>query len=369
MEDRIRRRLPCEVKRRGLFAGATACLLSAVVLAGMTGCGPAAPGQATRGADVRAATREGEVVVYINNDVQQPLVDDFERRFPKVKLRFVVLTSRDMQTRVIEEATNGEPVADVVWTSAMDTQVKLINDGYAQTYDSPEARNLPAWARWRDQGFGVTSEPIVFVYNKRLLKPGEVPRSHAALLAALRGDPERWRGKVALYDPERSGMGFFYLSSNTQFYPDAWTLYDAIAATGAPTYVPAKPILDRVASGEHLLAFDMSGSYADWYVRNHAADTAYVVPEDYHLSISRVAFITRAARHPSAARVFLDYLMSEGGQRSLLEARLTPIRSGMGAGDPAGGRPVKVGPALLANFDQGRRAELLARWRRAQPEH
>lgn len=355
--------MPREVKRRGLFAG-----LGAAVLLALAGCAPSAPGQATRGSDIRAAAREGEVVVYINNDVHQQLVEDFERRFPKVKLRFVVLTSRDMQARVIEEAGRGEPLADVVWTSAMDTQVKLINDGYAQTYDSPEAKHLPAWARWRDQGFGVTSEPIVFVYNKRLLRAQEVPRSHAALLAALRADPKRWRGKVALYDPERSGMGFLYLSSNTQFYPDAWALYDAITATGASTYVPGRPMLDRVASGEHLLAFDMNGSYADWYVRNHGSDVGYVVPEDYHLSISRVAFITRGARHPGAARVFLDYLMSEAGQRCLLEARLTPIRYELGVAPSSGGRPVRVGPALLANFDQGRRAELLARWRRGAVE-
>ena len=346
------------VKRRGVLTGLAAAGLSA-----LAGCGPAAPGQATRGSDVRAAAREGEVVVYINNDVHQALVEDFERRFPKVKLRFVVLTSRDTQARVIEEARTGKPVADVIWISSMDTQVKLINDGYAQTYRSPEARNLPAWARWRDQGFGMTNEPIVFVYNKRMLP--DAPRSHAALLAALRADPQRWRGKVGLYDPERSGVGFLYMSSNTEIYPDAWALYDALKAAQSGTYVPGRPMLDSVASGQRLLAFDMNGSYADWYMRNLSteADIGYIVPEDYHLSISRVAFIAKAAPHPHAARVFLDYLMSEAGQRRLLEARLTPIRSGLGAPAAAGGRPIRVGPALLANFDQGRREALLARWR------
>ncbi|NQE61719.1 hypothetical protein E1H18_1975 [Caulobacter sp. RHG1] len=332
----------------------------------LAGCGPGAPGQATRAADVRAAGREGEVVVYINNDVHEQVVADFERRFPKVTLRFVVLTSRDMQAKVIQEAKSGQPVADVVWTSAMDTQVKLINDGYAQTYRSPEAVNLPAWARWRDQGYGMTNEPIVFVYNKRLLP--DAPRSHAALLAALKADPGRWRGKVGLYDPERSAVGFLYLSSNTQVYPDAWALYDAIRDVGGATYVPGRPMLDRVASGEHLLAFDMNGSYADWYRRNLSteAEIGYIVPEDYHLSISRVAFIAKAAPHPHAARVFLDYLMSEAGQRRLLEARLTPVRAGLGAPAAAGGRPIRVGPALLANFDQGRREALLSRWRAAK---
>lgn len=337
--------------------------LAAASLSALAGCGPAAPGQATRGADVRAAGREGEVVVYINNDVHQRLVEDFERRFPKVKLRFIVLTSRDMQAKTIEEARNGRPVADVVWTSAMDTQVKLINDGYAQTYRSPEAAHLPAWARWRDQGFGITNEPIVFVYNKRLLP--DAPRSHAALLAALRADPGRWRGKVGLYDPERSGVGFLYLSSNTQVYPDAWALYDAMAAARVGSYVAGNAMLDRVTSGEYLLAYDINGSYADRYVRERGPDVGYLVPEDYHLSISRVAFITKAAPHPHAARVFLDYLMSEAGQRQLLEARLTPIRPGLGAPPPPGGRPIRVGPALLANFDQGRREALLTRWRAA----
>ncbi len=351
--------MPIKVKGARILAALGAIALASILAA----CAPRTPGQATSGWDVRRAEREGEVVVYINNDVHQRLVEDFERRFPKVKLKFVVLTSRDMQARVIEEARNGAPVADVVWTSAMDTQVKLINDGYAQTYRSPEAGKLPVWARWRDQGFGVTSEPIVFVYNKRLLKDGVVPRSHAALLAALHADPDRWRSKVAMYDPERSGMGFFYLSSNTQFYPDGWGLYDAFADAGVRTYVPGKPMLDRVASGEHLLAFDMNGSYADWYVRNHGPDVGYIIPEDYHLSISRVAFITRTARHPGAARLFLDYLMSDAGQRVLLEVRLTPVRPGLGAAPPPGGRPIRVGPALLANFDQGRRAELLARWK------
>lgn len=355
--------MPVKVKAAGVAAALVVAALCAAFL------WPArAPGQATSGWDVRQAEREGEVVVYINNDVHPRLVDDFERRFPKVKLRFVVLTSRDTQERVVREAEPGRAVADVVWTSAMDTQVKLINDGYAQTYRSREAQRLPPWARWRNQGFGVTSEPIVFVYNRRLLESGQAPLSHAALLAALRADPGRWRGKAAMYDPERSALGFLFLSSNTQIYPDAWALYGALAAADVNTDVPAKPMLDRVATGEYLLAIDMNGSYADRYVRSHRQAVASVVPEDYHLSVSRVALITRAARHRAAARLFLDYLMSDAGQRLLLELGLTPVRRDLGPPPPPGGRPIRVGPALLANFDQGRRRELLSRWRGIQSE-
>lgn len=336
--------------------------------ASLAGCAPGVDGQATNGALIRAAEREGEVVVYVNTDVSGPIGAGFRRRFPKVKVRFVEVAARPMQDRVLAEADKGPAVGDIAWSSSMDIQVKLINDGYAQTYRSPEARNLPAWAVWRDQGFGVTAEPIVFAYNKRLLDEAHAPRSHAALLDALRGDPAHWRGKIAMYDPEHSGVGFLYLSTDTQVYPDAWPLLTAIGQSKPGLYVPGGALMKSLATGEHVFVYNMNGSYADWWSTQPHSDIGYLTPTDYHLSISRVAFITKAAPHPNAARLFLDYLMSEDGQRQLAVARLTPIRDGIDAPRVTpGGRPIRVGPALLANFDQARRAQMLERWSATLP--
>lgn len=329
----------------------------------LAACAPVRDGQATSGWDIRAAEREGEVVVYLNTDVHQVIGEGFRRRFPKIKVRFVELPASRMQARLMVETDAGKPVADVAWSSSMDIQVKLINDGYAQTYRSPEAKGLPVWAVWRDQGFGVTAEPIVFAYNKKALKESEVPRSHAELLAALRDQPERWRGRIAMYDPEKSGVGFMYMSSDLQAYPDAWALYEAVARSKPGLFVPGAPLLGSLA-GPHVLAYNMNGAYADWWTRNRNPDIGYLIPNDYSLSISRVAFITRSAPHPKAARVFLDYLMSDEGQARLAQARLTPIRPGAQTAAP-GARPIRVGTALLANFDRGRREDVLTRWRGA----
>ena len=78
----------------------------------------------------------------------------------------------------------------------MDLQVKLANDGYAQEYKSPEAAHLPSWAVWKDQAYGTTFEPIAFVYNKRLVKPEEVPKTHADFGKELKAHPDRWKGKL-----------------------------------------------------------------------------------------------------------------------------------------------------------------------------
>ena len=58
----------------------------------------------------------------------------------------------------------------------MDLQVKLVADGQAATYPSPEIKSLPKWAVWKEAAYGTTYEPITFVYNKRLVPEGDVPK-------------------------------------------------------------------------------------------------------------------------------------------------------------------------------------------------
>jgi ABC-type Fe3+ transport system substrate-binding protein len=53
----------------------------------------------------------------------------------------------------------------------MDTALKLATD-YAEQYASPELSKLPKWAVWQQKAYGTTYEPVVFIYNKRLIPQG-----------------------------------------------------------------------------------------------------------------------------------------------------------------------------------------------------
>ncbi|VTR30406.1 Uncharacterised protein [Serratia fonticola] len=72
----------------------------------------------------------------------------------------------------------------------MDTALKLATD-YALEYASPEQGQLPKWAVWKDKAYGTTYEPVVFIYNKRLIPQGEVPDSHAALAKLIASQPDK----------------------------------------------------------------------------------------------------------------------------------------------------------------------------------
>jgi iron(III) transport system substrate-binding protein len=308
---------------------------------------------------------EGRVRIYANADRAElvPVVAEFKRRFPDIKVFYADVGSTEMYDRYVRETRARQYSADIVWSSAMDLQIKLINDGYAQQYASPEKPYLPSTAVWKNMGFGVTAEPIGIVYNRKLVPAGQVPRSHQALEDLLRARRADFTGKVATFDPVRSNTGYLYLSQDFQTTRDTRSLMEAIAATRPVLSTRTQPMLAGVASGRLAIAYNVIGSYALEQVRRQP-DLGVVFPQDYTLVTSRIAFISREARHPAAARLFLDFLLSRAGQTQLARHSLWPVRTDIAARRlPAGqARVVRVGPQLLVNLDRLTRERFLREW-------
>ncbi len=347
--------------------------LCALVLTALTGAGAAlsldAPGY-PRAYEriIEKAREESSLSIYSNTDSGEvaALLREFRSLYPGIHVEYADQNSTELYSRFVAENAAGQGSADLVWSSAMDLQIKLINDGYAQPYASPEKPNLPDWAVWKNMGYGVTAEPITIVYNKRLLPETDIPKSHSAFEEMLRRDPERFRGKIATYDAERAGVGFLYLSQDLQTTSNAWDLMRAIGATTPRLYTSTGAMMERVASGEHLIGYNVIGAYAFERAKRDPS-IGVVMPEDYTLTASRIAFIPAEARHPNAAKLFLDFLLSARGQELLAERSLSPVRLDAQrlapAPPPEQARPIRVGPHLLVNLDQATRLRTLKQWR------
>lgn len=322
-----------------------------------------------------AATLEGSVVIYgtIEEAVVKPLIDDFEQRYPGVRVHYEDIISTRIYDRFLHEARSGGH-ADVVWSSAMDLQIKLVNDGHAQTHRSAETAALPEWAVWRNEAFGTSFEPIAIAYNRKLLPADAVPATHADLLRLLAQRPDYLRGRLATYEPSGSGLGFMLHTQDVLANPVVfWRLADALGRNGVSTLSSTSAMLDRIASGDALIGYNVLGSYA---LLRAASDPAIgvVLPRDYTLVLSRVAFIARTARHPNAARLWLDYLLSRRGQQLLAQnpgffsvrddvpenAAAAELRRQLGGAF----RPIPIGPGLMTYLDQVKRRDFLRQWQR-----
>ncbi|QVM84752.1 ABC transporter substrate-binding protein [Novosphingobium decolorationis] len=323
-------------------------------------------GEAAR---VARAQREGGVVeVYANVDAGAvaPLIAAFERRGAGVTVRYHDLSADALDARFRREADAGKVGADIVWSSAMAMQAKLVNDGYAQTYASPEKDALPAEAVWNDQSYRITAEPVAIAYNREQVAQQELARTHAAFAQMLRARRADLTGRVATYDPARSGIGYLFLTQDLAATRDTQALLEALGATRPVLMETTGAMLDAVARGDVMYAYNVVGPYAEERAK---ADPhiGVLYPEDYSIVASRVAFVARGAPHPAAARLFLDFLLSREGQDILARAGLPPVRGDVAAPRLAPGqaRAIPGGPRLFVNLDPIKRQRVLDTWNAA----
>lgn len=316
-----------------------------------------------------ASSRIVRVFSTTDQPVVQPLLDDFERRHPALRVEYLHMGSAELAQRF---ASSGHG-ADALWSSAMDLQIKAVNDGLAARYESPHAGQLPRWAVWKHEAYATTYEPAGLAYHRGLWADASVPRTHAELAELLVAQAPRLRQRVATYDVERSGLGYLLATQDGMASRRTWELVQGLAACQASLHAETHSMLESVASGNALLAYNVLGTYAEAYARTRP-EIAIVYPADYTLVASRVACIARHAPNPEGARRWLDHLLSPEGQRILADAcRLYPVREDASTGRSGGAlrerlgvaaRPIALGPGLLAHLDASRREAFLRRWRR-----
>ena len=246
-----------------------------------------------------AAEKEGTLVIYANTEqfAVNPILEDFQAAYPKIKVDYLEVKAADLYSRVSSEVAAGALKADFVWSSAMDLQFQLADEGAAMAYASPEKKNVPAWSTWEDQLYGITFEPVVFVYNKKLIPEADVPHTRDALANLLTSKAQAYAGKAAAYDPERSGLGFFVMSHDARINDDVWKVARGLGAAKGKTYTATGTMLEKVASGEHAIAYDVIGPYA-LLKADQDPNVGVVIPQDFTLILTRLAMIPKAAQHP-----------------------------------------------------------------------
>lgn len=323
---------------------------------------------------IAAAKKEGTVSIYTSTDAAQSqrLQDAFTKKYG-VSIAYNDLGTNGAYNQVISEAAAGQTTADIVWSSAMDLQMTLVQDGYASEYASPEIANLPAWANYKNTLYATTVEPIGVIYNTKALSEDKLPKTYADMIAFLKDNKAELQGKVATFDPEKSGSGFLHHSNDARNRSDFWDLAKAMGDDGAKIYSSSGGMKETVVSGENVIAINIIGSYAlDWVKESPNLGVHFAT--DYTPAFSRLALITKDAPHPNAAKLFVDFMLSKEGQSLLAEGGLPSVREDVTAGlnvktlnERVGGglKPIAVDEGVLEYMDQMKRVQFLNDWKAA----
>ena len=320
------------------------------------------------------------LIIYSTTDTEifKPVIDDFRRLHPNVKVSYVELDAKPLFDRFMAESRSHESTADILISSSMDMQVKLANDGYAAPHSSANTALLPRWARWRNEAFGLTFEPVVMVYNTDKMAGRKVPQSRLELVNSLRQDAAFWQDKVGTYDIRLSNAGYLLATQDARQSSEFGPLSEAMGDVSVRTFPNTSTLLSAVEAGSLSMAYNVLGSYAKHRI-DAGARLTIVYPEDYTLAIVRTALIPRSAPNPAAAHSFLEFLLSLQGQRTLsTRSNLTAVREEVGGHygrlGPAGAalgplRPIPLGPGLLVYLDRQKRERFLDSWQGMVEKH
>ncbi|WP_454673012.1 sensor histidine kinase [Achromobacter pestifer] len=300
--------------------------------------------------------------------VVAPLIQGFQSLRPDVTVVYREISSRDLYEATIDgRLTN----VDVLMSSASDLQIRLANDGYAQSYTSQYASKLPSWAVWRNEVYGFTFEPAVIVYNPKRYTEATVPRSRQDFLRLLEREQASLQGRVGTYDIAASSLGYLLAEQDELVSSNFWGLANAMGQVGVRLSPTSAQILDAIENDELDLGYNILGSYA---LSRQAAGSkiGVVFPQDYVLVLARSVLISRRAPSPDLARALVDWLLSPAGQQvasshaalgSIMED--TPGRwtsEAVLARSQGIVQPVVLSPALLVGLDQRRHSRFVQNW-------
>lgn len=297
-----------------------------------------------------------------------PVLEAFLADQPDLRIVYEQWGSNDLYDLSRRECRDGSPEADVVISSGVHQMVQLVNEACGHSHTSRETEQLPSALRWRDELWGITREPAVIVYNQDLVPGDEVPLSRFDLLDLLRPADTRYAGKVATYDIGRSGLGYLFSFADAQEASTFGALQESFSRTQAISTCCSADIIQGVAEGRYLIAYNVLGSYAQGY-QTQDDRIGIALPSDYTLVLSRALMIPRDARNTDGGTEFLDFLLAPEGLAALRKALLiSPMldnddgREGETLSSTAL-RPIGLSPALMVALDAMTRNTFLKRWR------
>ncbi|TFF23160.1 ABC transporter substrate-binding protein [Jiella endophytica] len=293
------------------------------------------------------------------------IVAGFEAAYPNVSVRYTEFNTSELQDAVLA----AKEMPDVVISSAMDLQVELVNRGLASPVsDVPET---PDWARWREELFGFTQEPVALVYNRQAFSDRRLPSTRSELAGMIRDEPSFFDGRVGTYDVALSGVGYMFAAQDAQRGFQASRLVESLGRARARTYCCTSDMVGDVATGKLVLAYNVIGSYALEQVRQDAR-LGILLLSDYALVFTRSVLVPKESDAKGAAGDFIRFLLSDAGQtlidrNSSLFPLIESFREGQSFFESrfegsTSLLPIRLRPSLLTWLDGRKKAKFLHDW-------
>jgi ABC-type Fe3+ transport system substrate-binding protein len=296
---------------------------------------------------IDAAKKEGQITWYTTHIVDQlvrPAVAAFDKKYG-IKVNFVRANATEIALRVINEARAGKIQADVVDGTA--TSEMLRREGHVLQW-VPETKFDKQFVD--PDGYWVAINLYVLTpgFNTELVPKGTEPKTYQDLL-----DP-KWKDKMVWNSTASSSAGPGFIGTVLRSMgEEKGRAYLAQLAKQNVARVASsgRQVLDQVIAGEYPLALQIFNNHAVISARKGAP--AGWIPLEPSMAVLLPMSVIKDTPRPNAAKLFVEFLTSEEGQKLVSQAGELPVHPDVPPADPTlrpdGGlvKPLYVSPADL----------------------
>ena len=282
------------------------------------------PTQLTAGPDpkiIEAAKKEGQLMWY-NTLVQphaQEVINRFMQKYPFVRATFTRGSATRVHTRLTTEARAGRYDWDVVSLTDPEGVLDLKQRQLITPYKSPEREMFGEDIKDKEgywTGYYALATGLVF--NTKAVKQEEVPKTYEDLLLP------KWKGGKISIDTEGDQL--------LTGLREAWGKQKAVAYL--QRLAGQEPVRGRgnnarielTAAGEFPLA--LAFTHTAEAIKQKGSPIEWINLEPVVVQVDSLMLGVRAP-HPNTGKLFIDFLLSEEGQKLLQMLRRPILRTGV----------------------------------------
>ncbi|RYM00261.1 extracellular solute-binding protein [Sporolactobacillus sp. THM7-7] len=252
----------------------------------------------------------------------QKLVSAFNEQYPDVKVSVFRSGTEDVISKIKAEKQAGGVQADVLLLADAVTFENLKQEDMLLPYKSKEAADLPDKLVDPEGDYtGTKVMATALVVNTEKVK--NTPDSWQALTSA------EAKGQAIMPSPLYSGAAAYNLGVLTRNQQLGWGFYEKLKNNDVTVTQGNGDVLKAVASGEKAY-----GMVVDFVVANaekQGSPVKLVYPKEGVPVITEPIGIVKDTKNEPAAKAFVDFVLSEKGQKLAAELGYTPIRKGVEA--------------------------------------
>jgi iron(III) transport system substrate-binding protein len=269
---------------------------------------------------VDGARKEGKLVFYtsVETEFARALTVAFEAKYPFIKTDVFRSTHEKILSRLNVERQTGTFTADTMSVGEFETY-HMQKKGFIAPYKSSYAAAYPEGFKdpsgyWTD----LYDNVIVTAYNTTRVKRDEVPRRYEDLLHP------RWKGRMVLdQNEDRWFANMLYLMGEKKGMEFMQTLAKQnVSIRGGRSLVT-----QLLGAGEYDLQI-----VAYWYrphlMKKQGAPVDWIAIEPAIVALHPISIVEKAP-HPSAARLFIDFTISDEGQKIFIQRGRESAKPGL----------------------------------------